>query len=536
VTHSRIIASLGKTQKPLLIPISLAVLSISWKAFLLGRGVFPFNADEAIVGLMAKHILQGNWPTFFYGQAYMGSLDATLVAVVFRLFGASVGGIRLVQVLLYAAIVFTTAVLARSIYGSRQTGNVAGLLLVFPTVNVVLYSTVSLGGYGESILLGNLLLILTLFIVKNSDTNKHYLIWGVLAGLGFWAFGLTLIYIIPGFYFLLRFGMPKPRWPALVGIAAGFLVGSLPWWVWALQNGPALVVQELLGSAIAGASAQNPVAAMGTHILNLALFGSTVIFGFRAPWSVELIAKPLIPLVALIWVAFAAHQILTWRTQRGRGRLLVFGVVAVLLLGFVLTPFGADPSGRYFAPLTILLAVPMANFLAEVRSRFGDISWLAAVILLLTFNAWGTLESAGRNPPGITTQFNQITQIDHRYMPELKDFLSQQGETVGYTNYWVSYPLAFLSNENLIFIPRLPYHLDLRYTARDDRYTPYSELVDQGSQIAYITTRHADLDAKLRDAFTAHDITWEEKVIGEYRVFYSLSALIAPDALVLIEQ
>jgi hypothetical protein len=38
--------------------------------------VLPFNSDEAIVGLMARHMLQGERPLFFYGQAYLGSLDA----------------------------------------------------------------------------------------------------------------------------------------------------------------------------------------------------------------------------------------------------------------------------------------------------------------------------------------------------------------------------------------------------------------------------------------------------------------------------
>ncbi len=58
-----------------------ALLAIGLKAALLAADVFPFNADESVVALMARHILQGARPAFFYGQAYMGSLDAVLVAV-----------------------------------------------------------------------------------------------------------------------------------------------------------------------------------------------------------------------------------------------------------------------------------------------------------------------------------------------------------------------------------------------------------------------------------------------------------------------
>src|SRR5512143_2634221 len=49
--------------------------SLGVKILLLGIQAVPFNADEAVVALMAKHILQGERPLFFYGQAYMGSLD-----------------------------------------------------------------------------------------------------------------------------------------------------------------------------------------------------------------------------------------------------------------------------------------------------------------------------------------------------------------------------------------------------------------------------------------------------------------------------
>ena len=48
----------------------------------------PVDGDTAIVGLMARDILHGRpWPVFYYGQHYMGSLEAILTAGVFRLTG-----------------------------------------------------------------------------------------------------------------------------------------------------------------------------------------------------------------------------------------------------------------------------------------------------------------------------------------------------------------------------------------------------------------------------------------------------------------
>ena len=180
------------------------------KIILLAGNVIPFNSDEAVVALMARHILRGERPVFFYGQAYMGSLDAWLVAAGFWIFGQHVWVIRLVQILLYLLVILTTALLGRIIFGSWKVGILAAWLVAIPTVNVTLYTTASLGGYGEALLIGNLLLLIGWQISQGRDSAKGefqsflWFLWGFLAGLGIWAFGFTLIYSIPvGIYMVI---------------------------------------------------------------------------------------------------------------------------------------------------------------------------------------------------------------------------------------------------------------------------------------------------------------------------------------------
>lgn len=179
------------------IALGLAVLAAALKLILLKLDVFPFNADEAIVALMARHILAGRIPVFFYGQAYMGSLDAVLVAAAFRMLGESVLAIRTIQTVLYSATVATAVYLAWKIHGRLWLAFAAGLLLAIPTVNTTLYTTVSLGGYGEAILIGNLLMLAAWAIWQKPERQAAYLAWGFLAGLGIWAFGLVLVFVVP---------------------------------------------------------------------------------------------------------------------------------------------------------------------------------------------------------------------------------------------------------------------------------------------------------------------------------------------------
>jgi hypothetical protein len=89
--------------------------------------------------------------------------------------------------------------------------------------------------------------------------------------------------------------------------------------------------------------------------------------------------------------------------------------------------------------------------------------------------------------------------------------------------------LAFLSDEKIIFSPQLAYHQDLRYTTRDDRIPLYTNLVRNSEKIAYITTFNPALDDKLHQAFDSLDISWKEKTIGDYKIYYQLSRAVHPD-------
>ncbi len=549
--RSERVASKGR-EKAERLPLQLAAIlaavliaALALKMILVAAGRLPFNADEAVVALMARHILAGERPVFFYGQAYMGSLEAFLVASGFWLIGQHTWVIRLLQGVLYLGTIISTTWLGKSVFGSWEIGIGAAILLAVPTVNVMLYTTVSLGGYGEAILIGNLILLSGLRIGKLIGENASppqfalWLIFGILVGSGVWAFGLTLVYSLPAGVFLAWKIWRAARGKALrfrevtlsfccAGI--GFLVGAIPLFVYGLRNGFSQLWMELGGKAIAGVEGVGFLGQIGQHLVNLVLLGSTVIFGFRPPWGVSWLVLPLIPFVLMVWVGLFVFTFRRFRhggSLIGEEKLLIAGVAICLLAGFVLTPFGADPSGRYFLPL----AAPMSLFAAwgflslPVKRRFYIYGIFA---LLLGFNFLSILQAASQYPPGLTTQFYEPTRIDHRYDSELIQFLTEKGETLGYSNYWVAYPLAFLSQEKLIFVPRLPYHQDFRYTSRDDRYAAYDQMVGSANHAAYITTRHEALDERLRNAFTSIGVTWLEKQIGDYRIFYHLSRKVEP--------
>lgn len=518
------------------------------KLILMITNSVPFNADEAVVGLMARHILAGERPIFYWGQAYMGSLDAYLIAIGFLLFGAQVWVIRLVQTILFLGTVWTTVLLGARIYGSYTTGLLAGLLVAIPSVNVILYTTASLGGYGEALLIGNFILLSSLKLgqlyqsqqetLSPSRVQKSVFLWlGIfcfLTGLGLWTLGLTVVYSLPaGIYLIIVFykhGLLRKATTIVALLSLGlisFIIGSLPWWIYAIQHGFHALIGELFGGAVYEPG--QIYLRWLIHLINLIILGFPAILGIRPPWDVRWLALPLAPFALAFWIGAIIKASRWFQKNNGEpsGVGLLWGISLALIAGFVFTPFGKDPSGRYFLPFGIILALFGANFLQSVPISVR--TWKYPIlILVLIFNFTGIVQCIVRNPPGITTQFNPESLVDHRYDRELVNFLQEQGETRGYTTYWVSYPLAFLTDEKIIYLPQLPYYQSLQYTTRDDRYAPYRKVVADSTKVAYITVNQFQLDEILREGFRGAGITWEEHKIGGYQVFYRLSELIQP--------
>jgi hypothetical protein len=302
--------------------------------------------------------------------------------------------------------------------------------------------------------------------------------------------------------------------------------------MWAAANGLGLLLDELFGSAIAGASPAELPSAIVAHVVNLFLFAPTVVLGLRPPWSAAPLGMPLAPLAAVLWLALIGLGLRrsSWPATVPLGRTVLLGVVLALTAGFVLTPFGADPSGRYFLPMVVPLAI-FAAAGAQAARRLSGRSWpLALVAALVVFNLWTHVQAAAASP-GLTTQFDSSTVFDHSRDDELVEFLLDRNAAAGYTTYWVAYPLAFLSQEQLVYLPHLPYHSDFRYTARDDRYEPYRAVVEAEQRPSYITARQPWLDEVLRSRLRALGIEFEETSIGDYQVFHGLSRLVRPEDL-----
>ncbi len=150
--------------------------------------------DEMIIGLMAKHILEGHFPIFFYGQSYMGSLEAYVVAFLAQGIGLNGWSAQLGAFFSYALFLIVHFFLIKRLWG-LPASIFSTILLVVPSVMVWEISVRAFGGSTEVLLFGTLSFFLWLKVFADKQ-KKWILALGLSLGLGLWTNPLFLLYLI----------------------------------------------------------------------------------------------------------------------------------------------------------------------------------------------------------------------------------------------------------------------------------------------------------------------------------------------------
>jgi hypothetical protein len=155
-----------------------------------------FQSDEAVFGLMARHILAGEFTPTLYGPAYLGSIESILSAGFMSIFGTSVMAFRMSALVLFA-LFFVLHAIFTSRYFGYPVALVSLLFLSVPGFHVLEWTYQPVGAYGAMFVIGTLMLLVAL--PDRSEPRAMTLraaLMGVLAGLGLWANNTMLLYLV----------------------------------------------------------------------------------------------------------------------------------------------------------------------------------------------------------------------------------------------------------------------------------------------------------------------------------------------------
>jgi hypothetical protein len=445
-----------------------------WLAAIVFAGLLPrlllvwitksvIDSDEAIVGLMAKHITEGKpWPIFYYGQNYMGSLEGIMAALSFLIFGRSNFTLKLVPLVFSLVHICLVYALARR-FVDRFCARIAALLTAIAPSALVLWSTMARGGFIEIVVIGTLSLIISIDLLTGRITvsKKSMFFLGLILGLGWWVNNQIIFYIAAiGFVFCLHFlhsfGFFRSMRFACT-MAVGFVLGGLPFWY-------ANVLEQPRWATFSELLYQHPTTTSFTdHLSGFFREALPIIFGARHFWSEsDIFPHATLMLYAIhgltFLVVFAVCVGTIWPARRRDQSesplpycLLLLFCCAVCLL-FSASSFGwLSKAPRYLLPLYSVLYVFTAivvNLLRKASSfLLYVLSWI--LVLLIIGAHLASNYAQGIAVPGQPFIYKgQRVMVNHE---PLYQWLRDNNYTHIRTNYWVGYRTAFETNEEITF-------------------------------------------------------------------------------------
>ena len=443
---------LGNWRVAVLVCVALLLLR-SW--FFLAWEASYFDSDQALVGLMAKHLAAGRAkPLFFYGQEYMLAVEAWVSAPFIAVFGTSVAALRTALValnlatgLLLLRLLVTDAGLG--IWSAVAASSIFWIAPIVPAANLV----EAQGGNIEPFLWALVLWLLRrrplalgtclAFAFMNREFSIYAAPMLLLVHAVETRFALRLVAldwaatVVAFLVVYTAIQLLKPHADLLGPGSAGASVGTLG------QNTIELVVErihwnprELAPRFIAMATDHMPTMLGFKHF---APMNAAIVSDVRVGWAMAAPVLASLAIIGLIFLAVDARAVM-----RGPNRWWLFPI--------------------YLAGIGVIAAIayPISRPLNIVTVRYGLLVLYAPVglaALMLHPSRRAALRVIGA---GCVVIFAVCSAIDHARvlagavkapppapMRQVLTRLEQRGVEVAVTDYWRAYVLTFLSGEKI---------------------------------------------------------------------------------------
>jgi hypothetical protein len=490
------------------------------------------NSDEGTFGIMAMHIAyRGDHPIFFYGQNYLGSLDAYIGAALFHVFGVSVFTLRLGTIILFALFLMVMYFLASVLYTQKMA---LATLFLLSIGSIPILMLQFIGGYAEILPFGAAAFLLAFWLAlsygRDVDTRRPWLrylafaCWGLVVGLGIWSDPIILPVVASAGLLLAVFCWREllVKWGGIC-LLLGFIIGAFPLIVynltappgqsslsilWNLQHsGPSSVIhsQTLLAQQIKGTLLVSISSATGNPFCLSSEFSflgptsppslhCTIIRGTWGLGFVILLVVAVFLALRPVWkLRYLFREQPSFSEEKGTiirefARLMLLASAAITLLIFALSTSPAVHPATYSRYLHCLLIAtpaiiwplwvaasaigPPTALFAKIRVAFGR----GMLMLIGVAFVVGTISIFSNVPLA-----NAVTQQQETLVNKLESM----GIKHIYTDdYWSCNRVAFQSREQIVCDVINP---DLKPSAPDrNRYWPYVLQVQADPHAAYV--------------------------------------------------
>ncbi len=504
------------------------LLALAIRLDFLWANNFVIDSDEAIVGLMARHIVEGGEiPAFYYGQHYMGSLEALVTAGVFSVFGPSAIGLKCVPLAFSLVLVVLVYLLTKEVAG-KTAARIAALVAAIPPSALVIWSAMARGGFIELVVIGAAAFLALLKWVKGEWPFARgglagIFVTGLLLGLGWWVNNQIVYFMLPAGFAVLAvlletakgrgiifLGKKLVQW-AMAGFV-GFFVGGLPFWLYNFEH------QFISFKMFTGSSTGDA----WDHLQGVFSVALPILLGAKRFWQVENIFPSS---TALVWIVYLAMlgalivirrrellRLFTFRIDKDHPievfLLFLFACIAV----FSLSSFGwLVEAPRYLLPMYVGIFV-LTGVMLEYCWNKSRVLGLGLVALFLSLNLLSSYYH-GRAIPGEPYIFKG--ERVSKDQTALINWLKEHNVHWVRTNYWIGYRLAFETKEAVRFLV-----YQAPWQTRIESYRKEASPLDQNSMPFVLVPAQAEI---IRKGLEISGFSFKEESLSGYAVLYDLN-------------
>ncbi len=436
------------------------------------------DADEAVVGLMARGILHGRLPVFFPGQGYGGSQEAFLAAPLVAIFGLNAAAIRAVPIVLWLIAAVLVWRIGRRVLDERRGVLAAVLFWIWPTY-FAWKSTRAHGFYGSELVLG-LIIVLEVLRLRDEPTRRDFVGLGLALGCGLWSSPQVAIVALPMIGWLLWSRRDALRgWPFVV---PAVFVGALPW---------------LLGNLRHDWYSLHPGPNEGSwtnHVHNLVSSTLPEALGLRLAWSYEWIGGVFVGLVIYAAVLGWFVWLLKHRPSKLVPLLLILVVFPIFYFVSPYTWLESEP--RY---LTLVMPVFAILIAAAMTNTWRTVAILTVALAL---SVGGMVELERHDVAPFRTEG---AAVPANLAPVL-DVLRAEHLRYAFASYWIAWRITLESDTKIVGAKASYAHPTLLRgrvypgdPPNDRGIDPsYYALAERQRDVAHVFVRGGDVEPRVR--------------------------------------
>ncbi len=420
--------------------IFLLFFSSIWFLYQIKANFF-IDADEAITGLMALHINQGREiPIFYYGQHYIGPLEALLASFFFEIFGPSAQTLKLSPLIFFllGGIVGYKAV-------TRDFGHKSGLIFLalffIPGHFILEWSGKARGNF-------TFLIFAVMLLHWLNPVDPKKVISGFLCGLSWWMnpqiSSFTLAFILVYFR-------------RVVGFGFGFILGMLP-----------VIIANINQAGGTAAQLIKPTYEQFlNHLDNLFRNFFPILLGFKRIYN----ENPNFFMFSIIFTVILIFQSLYSSFSSNSTKHEILKIHALNILIFIVLFSFSKFGSLSLEPRYGMVIYPSIIILTSFILRNLNTYLVILLIILFSYFRLATIFSDYKILPTGTTLISQNGRVP-RDLLSVANQLIERGVTSVRSPYWLAYALAFLSGEKIkVDLVREPFTRRIEYFKHSDLTT-----------------------------------------------------------------